>query len=161
MEAAIRQAEEDLERIPSLRLKKWNPTRWLGRALCLKALCDAYEYVLEHLYTFSHGSDLAKHKKIAADLYQRLTSYDNLLFIFFYRDLTDTMARTSRLLQARDITVRDVGRIINNLQMTLIESYPKGSLIPQPLIDTGEAGIVIGDLFGEDVNGTLKINDSG
>jgi hypothetical protein len=49
-------------------------TRWLGREACLKALCDAYEYVLEHLYEFSRGKELPKHRTIAEDLYQRLTS---------------------------------------------------------------------------------------
>ena len=30
-------------------MKKWNATRWLGRAACLSALCDAYLYILNHL----------------------------------------------------------------------------------------------------------------
>jgi hypothetical protein len=30
-------------------LKKWNTTRWLGRARCLSALCEAYLFVLNHL----------------------------------------------------------------------------------------------------------------
>lgn len=42
-------ANEELEKIPSLRLKKWNATRWLGRVNCLEALCQAYPYVLNHL----------------------------------------------------------------------------------------------------------------
>ena len=42
-------ANEELEKIPSLRLKKWNATRWLGRVNCLEALCEAYPYVLNHL----------------------------------------------------------------------------------------------------------------
>jgi len=32
-----------------LKLKKWNATRWLGRAICLEALCEAYPFVLNHL----------------------------------------------------------------------------------------------------------------
>jgi len=38
-----------LKKIPTLKLKKWNATRWLSRATCLKALCDAYIYILNHL----------------------------------------------------------------------------------------------------------------
>ena len=30
-------------------LKKWNATRWLGRARCLTALCEAYLFILNHL----------------------------------------------------------------------------------------------------------------
>ena len=30
-------------------LKKWNTTRWLGRARCLTALCEAYLFILNHL----------------------------------------------------------------------------------------------------------------
>ena len=41
--------EEDLKRLPSLRVKKWNATRWLGRHACLDAVCGAYEYILDHL----------------------------------------------------------------------------------------------------------------
>ena len=40
--------EKVTKKIPSLRLKKWNATRWLGRAACLTALCHAYPYILKH-----------------------------------------------------------------------------------------------------------------
>ena len=38
-----------LGKIPSLKLKKWNATRWLGRSGCLKAMCGGYQHVLDHL----------------------------------------------------------------------------------------------------------------
>ena len=57
--------------IPSLRLKKWNTTRWLGRAACLTALCHAYPYILKHLQEEmkSAKDDI---KTLAMNLYQQL-----------------------------------------------------------------------------------------
>lgn len=39
---------EELEKIPSLWLKNWKSTRWLGWVNCLEAVCVAYPYVLNH-----------------------------------------------------------------------------------------------------------------
>ena len=37
MEAEIAIGEQELKKIPSLRLKRWCATRWLGRSECLTA----------------------------------------------------------------------------------------------------------------------------
>jgi hypothetical protein len=67
----VEQGKEDLKKMPSLRLKCWNATRWLGRSTCLMALCKAYECVLEHLSGFaSETTELSSHRKTAADLYE-------------------------------------------------------------------------------------------
>lgn len=153
IEEAVKEGEEELAKIPSLRLKKWNATRWLGRAACLKAICDAYEHILEHLHTYSRMSlNSKKSRDIAADLYERLTSYDTLVFIWFYRDLAEAMARSSKQLQSRAVTIRDVGRIIMNLQEVLKSSYPKDSLVPRALIGSGEADTILHNLFRGDIS---------
>ena len=69
-------------------MKKWNATRWLGQATCLTALCRAYPYILKHLQEeMKNAKDDIK--TLAKNLYRRLTSYDNLVFIHFYRDLAE------------------------------------------------------------------------
>ena len=161
MENEVEEGERDLERIPTLRLQKWNATRWLGRAKCLTALCNAYEHVLEHLHQFSHAPKEAKQTRdVAANLYQQLTTYDTFLFIFLYRDLTDQLAITSNWLQKRAITIRDVGRCILNLNERLIGSYPADSLVPVPIIDIGKVNKVLKELFGEDLNRISKSNEN-
>ena len=126
MESEVEEGERDLEKFPTLRLQKWNATRWLGRARCLTALCNAYEHVLEHLHQFSQTpKETKQNRDFAANLYQRLTAYEIFLFIFLYRDLTDQLAITSKWLQEHAITIRDVERRILNLNERLIGSYPK------------------------------------
>jgi len=159
MESEVDEGERDLEKIPTLRLQKWNATRWLGRARCLTTLCNAYEYVLEHLHKFSQTrKETKQNKDFAANLYQRLTAYNTFLFIFLYRDLTDQLAITSKWLQERAITIRDIGRRILNLNERLIGSYPEDSLVPVPVIDIGKAHKVLKELFGEDLNSISKSN---
>jgi hypothetical protein len=153
MTSAVEVGKDDLKKIPSLRLKRWNATRWLGRSQCLTALCNAYEYVLEHLSVFSATrTELAKDRKIAAELYQELTSYDTFLFVFFYRDLASMMARTSQLLQAKDIQIREVGRRIMTLCERLKADYSSDSLIPKDLTGDGEADNIMRELFGDDLD---------
>jgi hypothetical protein len=118
----------------------------------LDALTKAYEYVIEHLHQFSQSEKTQKNRDVAADLYQRLTSFDNFLFIFLYRDLTEQLAITSKWLQEKKLMIRDVGRRILNLNERLIGSYPAGSVVPVPLINTGKADVVLKDLFGEDLS---------
>jgi hypothetical protein len=156
--AAVEEGEEELMKVISIRLKKWNPTRWLGRAECLQALCNAYEYILQHPREYTQDSRNSKlSRETAANLYQRLTSYDNFCFIWLYRDLAESMARTSKSLQARSITIRDVGRLVMNLRETLKSSYPKDSLVPRALVGTAEANNILSELFGDDLNGTFQI----
>ena len=118
----------------------------------MDALTKAYEYVLEHIYQFSQSKKSKTNQDVAADLYQRLTSYDNFLFIFLYRDLTKQLTITSKWLQERQLTIRDIGRRILNLNQRLIGSYQTGSVIPVPSIDIGKADGILKDLFGEDLN---------
>jgi len=157
IDAAIEEGIEELKKIPSLRLKKWNPTRWLGRADCLRALCNAYEHILQHLKEYSMASsNNKKSRDIAADLYQQLTLYDNFVFIWFYRDLAEAMARSSKLLQARSVTIREVGQLILNLRERLRSSYPKNSLVPRALVGSAEASNIWNELFGDDENGNIQ-----
>src|SRR5437667_11566178 len=106
--------------MPSLHLKHWNATHWLGRSECLGALCRAYEHILEHLSEFANTKgETAKDRKTETDLYECLISYDTFLFIFLYNDLVATMAKTSKLLQLQDIRIRDVGCQIMILSQNL------------------------------------------
>ena len=153
MVTEVETGKDDLKKIPSLRLKKWNATRWLGRAVCLTAMCNAYEYILDHLSEFSEmRTESAKDRKTAADLYRDLTTYDNFLFLFFYRELASIMARTSQLLQAKDIQIRDVGRRIMTLCGRLYADYDSESLIPKDLTGDGEADNIMRELFEEDLD---------
>ena len=106
------------KKIPSLRLKKWNATCWLGRATCLTVLCYTYPYILKHLQEEmkSAKDDV---KTLAMNLYQQLISYDNLVFIHFYRDLAERMKRMSKLLQEKDLSISDVSNHIILLCMQL------------------------------------------
>jgi hypothetical protein len=36
IEAAVNEGKEELSKVPSIRLKKWNATRWLGHAACFE-----------------------------------------------------------------------------------------------------------------------------
>jgi len=153
MVTEVETGKDDLKKIPSLRLEKWNATRWLGRAVCLTAMCNAYEYILDHLSEFSEmRTESAKDRKTAADLYRDLTTYDNFLFLFFYRELASIMARTSQLLQAKDIQIRDVGRRIMTLCGRLYADYDSESLIPKDLTGDGEADNIMRELFREDLD---------
>ena len=155
----VNQGKEDLKKRPSLRLQCWNATRWLERFECLKSLCRAYEYILEHLVEFAEArSESTKDKQTAKDLYEKLTSYDIFLFIHMYRDLAGTMAKTSRLLQYKDIRIRDVGRWVMNLCGKLKANYPESSDLPTALLGDGTADDIMSELFGEDINGILLIN---
>ena len=82
MTEQITEGNEVLEKRPSLRLKCWNATRWLGRSGCLNALCRAYEYILAHLSHFAKAKGEAAEKRLqASELYEKLTSYD--IFVYF------------------------------------------------------------------------------
>lgn len=159
MEAEIVIGEEELKKIPSLRLKRGCATRWLGRSACLDALCKAYEYIVEHLIAFSKDrTEKAKDKDKAKKLYEELTTYDTFLFMFLYRDLAAMLARTSKLLQDRNIQIRDVGRRIMTLYGRLQGDYHLESLLPNELSGDGEADNVMKELFGEDLNRKSQSN---
>ena len=154
MSRELAQGKEDLKKRPSLRLQCWNETCWLGRSECLISLCRGYEYILEHLVEFAaKKSKLSKDKELATKLYEKLTSYDAFLFIHMYRDLTGTMARTTKLLQNKDIRIRDVGRRILNLCERLKGNYPEGSDVPTALLGDGTMDDIMKELFEQ--NGRL------
>ena len=113
-------------------------------------------YSRAFIQILSNKSKSKKSREIAASLYEQLTSYETLLFIWFYRDLAEVMARSSKQLQERAVTIRDVGRIVLNLQEKLKGSYPEGSLIPRAVIGSGEADNVLHSLFGSDISGTTQ-----
>jgi hypothetical protein len=158
MTTEVNAGKEELRGMPSLKLKKWNATRWLGRSICLTALCNAYEYVLDHLSVFMNDThETAEHRQTAAKLYEEFTSYDKFVFIFLYRDLTAILARTSKLLQARDIQIRDVGRQIMTLCKRLNELYPEDTTTPLALIGEGEADNILSELFEQGLNSIFLI----
>ena len=99
MTAEVENGEADLAKRPSLRIQCWNATRWLGRSAYLNSLCRAYEYILAHLSQFAKSKGPADKRLVEKDLYEKLTSYETFLFIFFYKDLATTMAKTSKQLQ--------------------------------------------------------------
>jgi hypothetical protein len=150
-----------MEKIPTLQLKKWNGTRWLGRAECLSVFCDAYIYVLNHLRTeMTNRENNADTRKRASDVYAKLTDYDTFLFIFFYRDVTALVARTSKSLQARDLQIPDVGRLIITLSKRLETSYPLDSPLPTDMIGDGYGHGAMAVLFGDDLNGNHLVSIS-
>ncbi len=121
------------------------------------SLCRGYEYILEHLTDFAASKDeSAKNKELATKLYEKLTSYDTFLFIYMYQDLAGTMARTSKLLQAKDIQIHDVGCVILNVCGKLKTRYPEDSDRVTPLLGLdGTMDIILKELF--DSNGSLLL----
>ena len=63
----------------------------------------------------SNSSNKADIKKIASDLYDALTKYDNFVFFFYYCDVTAIMARYSKLFQECALQVSNVGYLITRL----------------------------------------------
>ena len=98
-------------------------------------------------------NEMAEHRATATTLYEQFTSYDTFLFIFFYRDLTTILSRTSKLLQARDIQIRDVGCKIMTLCVRLKELYQEDSTMPVSFIGEGVTDNILSELFGQDLNG--------
>jgi hypothetical protein len=86
-------------------------------------------------------------------LYDKLTSYETFLFIFFYKDLATTMARTSKQLQSKDIRIRDVGSRVLSLCTKLKVNYSEMSRTPTLLLEDGAADDIISELFGQDMDG--------
>jgi hypothetical protein len=161
MEREINEGKEDIRKRPVLRLKSWNATRWLSRSSCLLAVCKAYEHVLEHLTDFVALSDeSASNKKTAAELYDRLTSYDTFLFIFLYNELAWTLSRYSLQLQAKDVQVRTVGRIIMSLCSRLQGNYSEASPVPVEMLGTGRSDVIMNELWGDDFNRKSKTKAS-
>ena len=159
MTEQITEGNEVLEKRPSLRLKCWNAMRWLGRSGCLNALCRAYEYILAHLSHFAKAKGEAAEKRLqASELYEKLTSYDIFLFIFFYKELAATMAKTCKQLQLRDIRIRDVGSRILSLCSKLKTNYPEESQVPTLLLGDGAADDIMCELLGRDMDGILHIH---
>jgi hypothetical protein len=120
--------QEMLSKIPSLRLKKWNATRWLGRDLCVTALCNAYVYILDHLHKSATDMSLKKEtREMAENLYNDLTTYEIIVFIHFYRDLTAFLGIISKQLQRHDVKISGVGRIIQTQLTRLRLFFPSDS----------------------------------
>jgi len=128
--------------------------RWLGHSECLNSLCRAYEYILAHLsfYAKSKGEPAEK-KLLASDLYDKPTSNDIFLFIFFYKDLAATLAKTSKQLQSKDIRIRNVGCQILSLCTMLKINYSETSQTPTLLLGEGAADDIMSELFGKDMDG--------
>src|SRR5436305_5239155 len=68
------------------------------------------------------------------------------------------MTRSSRILQEKAVTIRDVKCIILNLQKTLKSLYLKHSLISRTLIDSEEADNILHSLFEDDINCIIQSN---
>jgi len=147
-----------LAKMPSLKIKKWNATRWLGRNACLTTFCDAMEYVLDHLQLSMKDVSLTKvTREQAEELYKAITNYDNFLFFFYYKEVTAILAHTSRMLQYEMIQISDVGCYITILCEKLKASYPKSATHPIELVASGHADQIVWDLFGDDLDGINSI----
>ena len=130
-------------------MKKWNATCWLGQATCLTALCHAYPYILKHLQE-EMKSAKDDTKTLAMNLYQQLTSYDNLVFIHFYPDLAERMKGVSKLLQEKNLSISDVGNRIIILCMQLEINYSEDLSLPGMLLGPDDCtDNVLTDLFGD------------
>lgn len=152
--------EEKIAKLPSLKLKKWNATRWLGRASCLVALCGAYEYILDHLHyemeknqkvisQFVFTDLQSEIKVLAKGLYEHLTSYENFMFIWFYRDVTVLLANYSRLLQTKDLQIPDVGHLVIRLSEKLQMLWSNDISVPRQIGD-GKTFDMMQELFEVD-----------
>ena len=142
--------KEAIRKIPSLALKKWCPTRWLGRDACLTTLCGALEYILGHLRALQQDKRYDKKaRKSAAKLYTDLTNYEDFLFFFYYQEITARIAHTARLLQYPNLQLFDVTRYITLLCSQLQKRYAKGSRHPVELMAKGYADRAIKELFGD------------
>jgi len=122
----------------------WASNMFEGLMQCLRICSQTFIYFL------AHCQRTKKHRKTAIDLYERLTSYDTFLFIFYYRDLASMMSKSSKLLQAKDIQIREVGCRIRNLCRKLVGNYPKDSPVPMDMNGDAEVDNVMADLFGKD-----------
>jgi len=150
------EGEQWLVKLPSLRLKKWNPTRWLGRADCFTALCRTYPFVLDHLQIEMADKSDRDHQKKATDLYQRLTDYDTFLFIHFYRDLTQRMSFTSKQLQSKDLEISYIAKHIRALSKRLERHYPSNFDYPVDLLGDGHTEDLIRELFAIKPEDTME-----
>lgn len=136
-----------------LKLKKWNATRWLGRSASLEALCYGYQYVLDHLkLEMQNKRNQPKIRETAEKLYRCLTTYDNFLFFFWYRDVLDIVKRKSKQLQEQAIEVPDVGRIVLHLSEVLSTRYSRDLPVPTDLVGDGQTDNLLRELFGDDFN---------
>jgi len=146
--------DDMIAKIPSLKIKKWNATRWLGRNTCLTTFCNALEYVLDHLQSAKDDMSLTSTtREQARELYTAITKYENFLFFFYYKDVTAILAQTSRMLQYEEIQISDVGRYINILCEKLKTSYPLSAMHPIELLASGHVDKIIQDLFGDNFDG--------
>ena len=101
-------------------------------------------------------------KTLAMNLYQQLISYDNLVFIHFYRDLAERMKRMSKLLQEKDLLIFDVGNHIILLCMQLEINCSEDLLLPGMLLGSDDCtDNVLTDLFGDNFQiGNILITNS-
>jgi hypothetical protein len=151
-----------LSKIPSLRLKKWNETRWLGRDACVTTLCKAYIYVLDHLQTSAADIGLKPEARATAGkLYKDLTSYEVIVFVHFYRDLISFLAIVSKQLQRQDVRISEVGRIIQT-QLTRIRLYFPADLetFPPTPIGDGYGASIIDELFKDKLEGIFELRSN-
>ena len=118
----------------------------------MTALCNAYPYILDHLRDEMKSSN-KELKALATSLYGQLTSYDNLVFIYLYRDLAERLKRYSKLLQDKKLQISDVGRIITMLCMRLETDYSETLPFPGPLLGNGHTDNVLTEIF----NGEFEI----
>ena len=147
------QGEEAIHNIPSLALKKWNATRWLGRHKCLATLCGALQHVLDHFQAIQQDRSYDKSaRETAQKLYDQLTNYDVFLFLFYYEQVTEIMATTSKQLQRRQLEISDVGRDIVTLVNKLNAFFPRGSIEPEELMGNGTAYEIMKELFQNDIH---------
>lgn len=130
--------------MPSLKIKRWNATRWLGRDACLTTFCNALEYLLDHLKSSIKDKSLTQvTRDQAQELYENITKYENFLFFFYYKEVTAILAHTSRMLQYKTIQISDVGRYITLLCDALKASYPKSATNPIELVGSGHADQIV------------------
>ena len=147
------EGEEAIHNIPSLALKKWNATRWLGRHKCLATLCRALQHVLDHFRMIQQDTSYDKStRETAQKLYDQLTNYDTFLFLFYYEQVTDIMATTSKQLQKRQLEISDVGRNIVGLINKLNVFFPQDSIEQEELMGNGTAYEIMKELFQDNIH---------
>ena len=70
--------------------------------------------------------------------------------MFYYKEVAETMAITTKKLQYRDIQISDVGWYVLELRWILKKNYPQNSRHPEELMAKGYVDKIVVELFGED-----------
>lgn len=95
---------------------------------------------------------------MAESLYNDLTTYEIVVFLHFYRDLTAFLGIVSKQLQRHDVKISGVGRIIQTQLTRLRLFFPNDSTtFPSTPIGDGYGATIIEELFKDELEGIFNL----